>query len=274
VTGDGGAGAGTETGDGTARDREVAADGPRAVAVNVGANTNEPGFRAPVDADGRFEFVPIPEDEPTRVPVPTYADLDLSMDVPESVLDTPVHMDPEFAELPTCERYTYGDPFGVKARPLLELRAGDYALFYATLETASEDPPSWQPPRWGAYLVGGFRLAADPLTGEEYRALDDAGRRPFANNAHVKRETFDARVLLHGDPDASGLYDRAVPLSAPTGGTDANRLVTELSADSGAGPWWRRPLRFDAAATAELRAVLAGDPAEALDARVPDTDGE
>jgi hypothetical protein len=243
------------------------------VAVNVGANTNEPGFRAPVDAEGRFEFVPIPESEPTRVPVPTYGDLELSMEVPESTLDRPVHMDPEFAELPTCERYTYGDPYGVKARPLLDLQAGDYALFYATLETASDEPPAWQPPRWGAYLVGGFRLAADPLPGEAYRELDERGREPFANNAHVKREPFDARVLLRGDPEGSGLYDRAVPLSAPTGGTDPNRLVTALSADSGAGPWWRRPLRFDADATAELRSVLAGRPADALDPR-PAADGD
>jgi len=249
-----GAGEGDETAD---RDR------PRAVAVNVGANTNEPGFRAPVDAEGRFEFVPIPESEPTRVRVPTYGDLDLSIELPESVVDRPVHMDPEFAALPTCERYTYGDPYGVKARPLLSLRAGDCALFYATLETANEDPPDWQPPRWGAYLVGGFRLAADPLTGEAYRELGAAERRPYANNAHVRRETFDARVLLRGDPAASGLLDRAVPLSAPTGGTDPNRLVTELSADSGAGPWWRRPLRFDADATAELRSVLE-DPAAAV----------
>jgi hypothetical protein len=256
------------TGEASSPDGGTDRDRPRAVAVNVGANTNEPGFRAPVDADGRFEFVPIPESEPTGVPVPTYADLDLSMAVPEPTLDRPVHMDPEFAELPTCERYTYGDPHGVKARPLLDLRAGDYALFYATLETASEAPPDWQPPRWGAYLVGGFRLAADPLTGEAYRELPGRERAPFANNAHVKRETFDARVLLRGVPDESGLYDRAVPLSAPGGGTDANRLVTALSADSGAGPWWRRPLRFDAAATAELRSVLAGAPADALDPSV------
>jgi hypothetical protein len=224
----------------------------RAVAVNVGANTNEPGFRAPVDSTGRFEFVPIPESEPTRVPIPTYADLDLSMDVPESVLGTPVHLDPEFAELPGCERYTYGDPFGVKARPILELSAGDALLFYATLDTASEDPPDWQPPRWGAYLIGGFRLAVDPLSGDAYEALDPGDREPFSNNAHTKRETFDARVLCLGDPEGSGLYPRAVPLSAPSGGTEANRLVTELSADSGKGPWWRRPLRFDAEATREL----------------------
>jgi len=41
-------------------------------------------------------------------------------------------------------------------------------------------------------------------------------------------------------------------LSTPEAGADANRLVTELSSDSGKGPWWRRPMAFDAAATARL----------------------
>jgi hypothetical protein len=229
---------------------------PRAVAVNVGANTNEPGFRAPVFADGSFAFIPIPEAEPTRVSVPTYGDLapELPVAIPEAVRDTPVHLDPEFAEYPRCERYTYGDPYGVKARPLADLERGDYAYFYATLETASDDPPGWQPSRWGAYLIGGFRLVRDPVT--DYDTLDAETRAVFANNAHVKRAEMDAAVLLHGD-DSSGLLDRVVPLSQPSGGVDANRLVTELSADSGKGPWWRRPLRFDATATAALQAVIA-----------------
>ncbi|MFB6192411.1 MAG: hypothetical protein ABEI11_03725 [Haloarculaceae archaeon] len=234
---------------------------PRAVAVNVGANTNEPGFRGPIRADGSFEFVPIPEPEPTRVPVPTYADLglDLPFELPASVAARPVHLDPEFPELPGAERYTYGDPYGVKARPLSELSAGDWALFYATLDAVADDPPGWQAPGWGAYLVGGFRLARDPLSGDDYRAADEETRAVFANNAHVKRETFDAAVLLHGDPDASALFDRAIPLSGRSAGTEPNRLVTELSTDSGKGPWWRRPLRFDRAATAELLEIREDD---------------
>ena len=36
----------------------------RSVAINVAANTNEPGFRGPIYGDGRFEYVPIPESEP------------------------------------------------------------------------------------------------------------------------------------------------------------------------------------------------------------------
>lgn len=230
----------------------------RSVAINVGANTNEPGFRGPVYADGSFEYVPIPESAPTRedAAVPTYADLDLSerVDV-ETVADEPVHLDPTFAGVHGCERYTYGDPYGVKARPLLDLEAGDHVFFYATLSTVDDDPADWIAPDWGAYVVGHFRLDRDPLSGEAYRDLPAADRTRFETNAHAKRESFDAEVLLSGDPDGSELYDVAVPLSSRSAGVDANRLVTALSSDSGKGPWWRRPMRFDREATEELLAI-------------------
>jgi hypothetical protein len=227
------------------------------LAINVGANTNEPGFRAPVDAYGQFDFVPIPEDEPTRedAQVPTYGDLDdaldLDVDVSE-VADVPVHLDPEFDGYPFCEGYTYGDPYGAKAGPISDLEAGDFLFFYATLDTPEEDRPDWQPPEWGAFLVGHFRLARDPLGPDEFEAAGEPTKAAFANNAHLKREPFDARVLVQGDAWGSELYDVAVPLSTRTAGSEANRLVTELSADSGKGPWWRRPLRFDHDATGEL----------------------
>jgi hypothetical protein len=228
----------------------------RSIAINIGANTNEPGVRAPLFPDGSFEYVPIPESEPTRsdATIPTYADLELTTEIPADYRTVPVHLDPEFPEYPHCERYTYGDEHGVKAGPLAGLAAGDYVFFYATLSTA-DDRPEWAPPGWGAFVVGQFRLAQDPLTGEAYEDAPAGEREPFANNAHVKREQFDARVLLLGDPDGSALYDRAVPLSGRTAGTDANRLVTGLSNDSGEGPWWRRPLRFDADATETLVSI-------------------
>jgi hypothetical protein len=243
---------------------------PRAVAINVGANTTEPGFRGPIYPDGRFQFVPIPETEPTREPVPTYADLDLEgvpgYD-PLAIGDQPVHLDPSFAEYPCCEAYTYGDPHPVKAGPIAELSPGDWLLFYATLSTAAERSPpdsadlelaDWIAPDWGAYLIGAFRiemlLAPEQDTGSA--ALSSADRERFRTNAHLRRADFDARVLGAGDTTDSRLFDRAVPLSSRGAGSDPNRLVTDLSADSGKGPWWRRPLRFDAAATATLTAIV------------------
>jgi hypothetical protein len=229
----------------------------RAVAINVGANTNEPGFRGPVFPDGSFEYIPIPESESTVETVPTYGDLapHLQTPIPDEIAETGVHLDPEFPEYPCCERYSYGDEHGVKAGPLAELSAGEYVYFYATLSVA--EPAEWLPPAWGAFLIGQFRLDRDPATPETREAVDAH----FHNNAHYKRERFDARVLLAGDPEESRLYERAVPLSTPAGGTEASELVTEHSEDSGRGPWWRRPLRFDAAGAERLRTAVANHPA-------------
>ena len=238
---------------------------PAAVAINVAANTSLPGFRGPIYPDGSFTYVPIPEREPTAAPVPTYGDLaaalDLPFAIPGDLRDRRVHLDPAFAGYPFCDASTYGDEHGVKAGPISALSPGDHLLFYATLTTHGEPEHAWVLDDWGAYLVGGFRVA-EVLTGEAYRALDPAEREPYASNAHVRREQFDAKVLVRGEPDGSGLFDRAIPLSAPSGGATANRVVTELAGDSGRGPWWRRVLRFDREATAEVLS-LRTDPGAA-----------
>jgi len=239
----------------------------RTVAVNVAANTTLPGARGPVYPDGSFRYVPIPEREPTAAPVPTYRDLPLppEFDVPEATLDRRVHLDPAFAEYGPCETYTYGDEHGVKARPLSDLAAGDHVLFYATLSVVGDpaDRADWLPPEWGTFAIGRFRLAEDPVSGAQYRELPATERERFASNAHVKREEMDAEVLLLGDPDESELFGTAVPLSTPAGGSEANWLVTDLSSDSGKGPWWRRVMRFDdeetAALLAEIEAVQRGE---------------
>jgi len=228
----------------------------RAVAINVGANTTLPGFRGPVLPDRRFAYVPIPERKPTDDPVPTYADLDVPLDVDvSSVADRRVHLDPEFAGLYGSTAFTYGDEHGVKAGPLSTLSPGDSLFFYATL-TLRGDPAAAPalPPEWGAYLIGEFRVDR-AVTGEAYRDLPPAERARFASNAHVKRAEFDARVLVAGG-DASRLFERAVPLSAPEAGATAGPLVTDLSTDSGKGPWWRRVLKYDADATGRLRAAV------------------
>ncbi|SEA38697.1 hypothetical protein SAMN04488065_2923 [Haloplanus vescus] len=227
----------------------------RAVAINVGANTTLPGFRAPVLPDGRFAYLPIPEREPVADEVPTYGDLSPAIDVDlGEVADRPVHLDPEFAGVHGSTTDTYGDNHGVKAGPLSTLDPGDSLFFYATLSLRGDpaDAPDF-PPEWGAYLIGEFRVER-VCSGEEYRD-DPAVRERFASNAHAKRESFDAEVLVAGGP-GSRLFDRAVPLSAPDAGATAGSFVTDLSSDSGKGPWWRRVLRYDADATARLRAVV------------------
>ncbi|MFB6266761.1 MAG: hypothetical protein ABEI31_03800 [Halodesulfurarchaeum sp.] len=241
---------------------------PRAVALNVGANTSLPGFRAPIYPDGSFEFIPIPERAETAADPPTYGDLGLDLPdaAPEDLASTPVHLDPAFDSYPCASGYTYGDPWGVKARPIRALEEGEYLFFYATLDRRAgpgSDPEPWLTPDWGAYLIGHFRLARDPVSGDAYRKGSPDLRERFADNAHVKRDPFDAAVLVEGD-DSSRLYRTAAPLSGEAG-TEPNHVVTEWSADSGRGPWWRRPLRFDASATEALLEYVTRETYEPVD---------
>ncbi|WP_423995530.1 hypothetical protein [Halorubrum trapanicum] len=271
---------------------------PRALAVNVAANTNEPGFRGPVYPDGSFTYVPIPESAstlareefPVDEPLPTYGDLDLPFAVPEELRETPVHADPEFPGVHGRERATYGDPYGVKAGRIAGLDPGDWLLFYATLTLRPRDwagPGGERPegtgagdrdagsddrdgawlrergvdvdddlaPDWGAYLFA--RMRVERVLVADGDAVDRAAAATAApTNAHLKRDPFDARVVAVGDPEASGLFDRVVPLSAADAGAEANPIVTDFSSDSGKGPWWRRPMTFDEAATARLLARI------------------
>ena len=243
----------------------------RALAINVAANTNLPGVRGPIYPDRSFVYLPIPEREPIdpAAEVPTYDELltelaPLPFELPSESRDAPVHLDPEFAEYPYCSRYTYGDEHAVKAGPISELDPGDSLLFYATLtrhepptEVDTEPAVEWVAPEWGAYLIGEFRIDR-VLDSDACRSLSSADKAAFASNAHRKRAEFDAKVLVRGG-EGSRLFDRAVPLSTPDAGATANKLVTGLSNDSGAGPWWRRRLWFDAKATTRLRSITATD---------------
>lgn len=224
----------------------------KSVAINIGANSNTPGGRGPIYADGSFEYVPIVERDET-VTGPTFIDLGLDATRPESIADTAVHFDPEFPEYSFGEEYTYGDRHSPKIDRIAELERGDVLFFYATLDYASNDEPrqEWINRDWGVYLIGHFTLERDPVSREEYRSLPDEVKDRFRNNAHVRRESFDAEYLVLGDPEESRLYRTPVPLSGERG-TEANEFVTEHSSDSGDGPWYRRPLKFNEGSTERL----------------------
>lgn len=225
----------------------------KGVALNIGANTSDPGFRGPIYSDGSFEYVPILEVDPS-VEAPTYRDLGLSFDIPSPHQDRVVHFDPEFPELNPGEAYTYGEGTPAKAGALQKLSAGDVLFFYATLDYHGEEPPSaeWVNPDWGAYIIGHFVLQREPLSREAFLELGSEERSVFENNAHVRRSEFDAEAIVLGDPDRSRLYDKAIPLSSPSEGTEPNDVVLDLSSDSGEQGWWRRLHRFDTEAVRRL----------------------
>jgi hypothetical protein len=224
----------------------------KSVAINVGANSNHPGGRGPIYPDGTFRYVPIPESDST-VEEPTYRDLNLGSVRPEHAEDIVAHFDPVFPELGYAEDYSYGDKHSPKTNRIAELQEGDILFFYSTLNYVGEGNPErdWINEDWGAYIIGHFTLEYDPITKNEYHSLPDRIKEKFSSNPHVRREEFDAEYLVLGNPDDSRLYKTPVPLS-DDGGTDANQFVTKHSDDSGGGPWYRRPLKFDTEGTKVL----------------------
>ncbi len=204
----------------------------KGLAINVGANSNLPGFRGPIYSDGSFEYIPIPEREETWWSPPSYGELGIDYSLIEEVRDVEVHLDPQFMEYPCCHDYIYGDEHGVKSGPISRLDTDDYLFFYATLDRVDNRG-------WGVYLIGHFKLRDEPLMVSDHCDVPWE----YRCNAHYFRKEFDADVVVLGNRGESVLYSEGIELSDGNG-SDPGEIVAELSSDSGRGPWWRRPMWF------------------------------
>ena len=237
--------------------------------ANVGANLslfNKRRFAGPVFEDGRFEFLPIPADNPRLDESPNatrYGDLRSHYDpaqaltpyIPDRLLDKAVHNSPEFETFTYCDAC---DDFP-RAAKLKQVQQGDVLLFVAGLRR-------WTGGKWTSEydlrLIGGFRI-------EE--ALRCEGASPdarvadrFANNAYVisGRETgrWDTTVgnwLFAGSKDGSRRFDKAVPLD--------KEICKKVFLDASGAPWrWgatksgreRSPLAVIASYTRAARCFL------------------
>jgi hypothetical protein len=191
--------------------------------IGVGADSTNTRPTPPVYPDGRFEYVPIP-DEHASTEERRYANMTLRhRDVALSAYldrvkrngewhrdfgEFPLHHDPNF------EALTFGDP-GKTRSQLLRLDAGDVLAFYAGLVREGETTPIHR------YLVGYFTIGSvadfDALRGRDREAALRAHRR----NAHVKQhrasgdpDRLAGLVIARGREDEPGrLLDRAVRIS-------------------------------------------------------------
>lgn len=183
--------------------------------ANVGANASH-GFAGPVFADGRFEFLPIPEVPDINGPfVVRYGDLrsfngpSLPIDryFPDRMKNRATHNDPEF------ETLTYGDNCDVNSRAagLKLANPGDHLFFLVRLAYWIDDRPTG---RHGFFLIGVLHIdgilkrVMDRPTGTIIRA--------FRNNAHVRRglthpELWDGFWIFRGG-DGSRRFQHAVPV--------------------------------------------------------------
>ena len=177
------------------------------VAIDSGSRSG--GCQGPFLADGRFEYVPIPDyyrdDRRTYGNTVGRHGRRLIEYIPpslrERLSDQSMHVDPEF------ETFTYGDPTQPKAR-LRQLQEGDMLVFYAGLEGWGHHSPA------ALYIIGYFEVAragiAASFKPSEVRSL-------FRRNAHVRHPiAYEAEknrlVLVKGSPK-SRLLTKAVCVS-------------------------------------------------------------
>jgi len=206
------------------------------VLCGVGADTGNVRPVPRVDADGRFEYVPIPEkgataETATYDSIPRRFGDGVLADLLEGVRPnsdgewvtdaaavgaTPVHHDPNLDAL------TYGEHRPGYVARLRELDPGDVVAFYAGF-------PGPETEYKHRHLFGYFTVAESPvvldpeLAHEDKAAILDA----HPENAHARRFEGHGELYYH-DPaftdrprpvvivpgrDPGGLLDRAIPLS-------------------------------------------------------------
>ena len=228
----------------------------KALLVRIGVDQAFGGWNAPVDAAGRFVYVPIPE--PAGTPfhpglerrynevLPALhrfcrgCDRDLSVDLrfPPGLLDRPMHLDPDF------ECLTYGDVGGRRGAGMVPMTAGDLLVFYGGLRPVHECEHTLVYALMGLYVVDEVVSVANVPAGRWYE------------NAHVRRaRRGDTDIVVRARPGVSGRFDRCVPIGewragayrvrpdvlAAWGGLSVKDGYIQRSA---VPPIFRRPERF------------------------------
>jgi hypothetical protein len=165
---------------------------------------------SPIFADGKFEFIPIPDttgkDERTygnQIARSTGDRLSFFFKPSRqaAMRSQSIHVDPEFST------FTYGDPTSPKAG-LRRLSEGDLLVFYAGLCGFGCDIAS------GLYLVGYFEVEFAGLA----QGLTEGQLQACSGNYHVRHESVfraqrDRLVLVKGSKN-SRLLTKATKISA------------------------------------------------------------
>ncbi|MGD0896815.1 MAG: hypothetical protein ABR915_03195 [Thermoguttaceae bacterium] len=185
----------------------------KALLVRIGIDQAYGGWNAPVDAEGRFVYVPIPESPGTRFHpgldrrygevLPALRrfcrehDCDLCGDLrfPEGLLKRAMHLDPDFDCL------TYGDEGARRGAGMVDMVAGDLLVFYGGLRPVHECEHRLVYALMGMYVVKEVVPAAD-VPPERWH-----------ENAHVRKiKRGETDIVVRAKPGVSGRFDRCVPI--------------------------------------------------------------
>ena len=177
--------------------------------VGVNANRSNGGFYSPLFGDDTFEFIPIPDNDPSKnnwyyrhLKSPNSGGSLLDY-IPKRFHGAACHNDPEF------ETMTYGDVWSGRGANLQQMDIDDVLLFIAHLRRWGNGEPSEE---HGFYLIGGLRIERLHTTGER---LEDEWAERFSKNAHfidAEERGYGGDMFFAGD-ERSRRFKKAVPLN-------------------------------------------------------------
>lgn len=183
----------------------------KALLVRIGIDQAYGGWNAPVDADGHFVYVPIPEKRgipfhpglerrygevlPSLQRFCTIHNCDLWRDLrfPKELLGYPMHLDPDF------ECLTYGDDGGRRGVRMVNMREGDLIVFYGGLRPVNHCEHRLVYGLMGMYVV------------DQVVPVDVVPCHRWYENAHVRKaKRGESDIVVRAKPDGSGRFDRCV----------------------------------------------------------------
>ena len=168
--------------------------------VRVGIDSTDGRWNAPMRlTSGEFAYVTITDTKPLReAMVRSYDEFTAvvaSFDerLPEWLLGTPTHLDPDFDHL------TYGDQ-GQRGKRIGSLADGDLLAFFAALR------PVDGPPRPLIYALIGLYVIAEILP------ADSVPQTRWNENAHTRRLPSDDDIVVRAKPRVSGRLRQCIPI--------------------------------------------------------------
>jgi hypothetical protein len=185
----------------------------KALLVRIGVDQAYGGWNAPVDAEGRFVYVPIPESPGTRFHsglrrcyeevLPALRafcerhnrDLGGDLRFPDGLAARAMHLDPDFACL------TYGDVGGRRGAGMVGMGEGDLLVFYGGLRPVHECEHRLVYALMGVYVV------------QEVVPVADVPLELWHTNAHVRKvKRGETDIVVRAKPDVSGRFERCMPI--------------------------------------------------------------
>jgi hypothetical protein len=204
----------------------------KALLVRIGVDQAFGGWNAPVDSEGNFIFVPIPEkmgtafhgglerhyDEVTpslhRFCRDRGSDLCSDLKFPTGLGAYPMHLDPDFGEL------TYGDDGGRRGAGMAGMTEGDLLVFYAGLR------PIHPCKHRLIYALVGLYVVCEVVS------LQAIPRERWSENAHTRKVKWGVTdIVVRAKPNSSGCLERCLPIGEWRDG--AYRVCEDVLAEWG-----------------------------------------